>query len=132
MTLNTRKEVIEYLLNKVKSKEPILVVGLNNENIPDIHNFYPKKYYESINHCGFGFFEGKTEHGKFNFDAGGAMNNWNSKSSGKYESISWTDLRVDNVEVLRDLGYNFNKVELALKKELGKSGGKCKKYKRSR
>jgi len=129
MSLNTRKELIEYLLNKVKIKEPILVIGLENKNIPTIHNFYPKKYYESIGHHGFGFFSGKTEHGMFSFDAGGAMN---SRRFGEHNWIAWSDLRVDNPEVLRDLGYNFNKVELALKKELGKSGGKCKKYKRSR
>ena len=41
--------------------------------IPGIHDFYPKRYYSSIEHCGFGIFEGRTEHGRFSFDGGGAM-----------------------------------------------------------
>lgn len=108
----TKKEVLALLLQKVEQGDAVLIVGLNDPRIPDIHNFYPKKYYTSIEHCGFGFFEGKTEHGTFSFDAGGAMDHYNLEGGGW---ISWSPLRTQNPEVLKDLGYNFEEVKKTLK-----------------
>jgi len=110
--LVTKKEVLAMLLQKVERGEPILIVGLDDSRIPTIHNFYPKRYYESIEHHGFGFFEGKTEHGTFSFDGGGAMNHYTLDGDGW---ISWSPLRPENPEVLKDLGYNFEEVKTALK-----------------
>jgi len=102
------------LLKEVQEKRAILIVGLDNGNIPDIHNFYPKKYYESIRHLGFGFFEGTTEHGDFSFDAGGAMRHHSFEDK---TWLSWTSLRA-SYDVLNDLGYDFEKVETALQREI--------------
>jgi len=110
--LVTKKEVLATLLQKVEQGEPILIVGLNDSRIPNIHNFYPRKYYDSIEHQGFGFFEGKTEHGTFSFDGGGAMSHYTLDEGGW---ISWSPLRTENPEVLNDLEYNFEKVKTTLK-----------------
>jgi len=110
--LATKKEVLAMLLQKVEQGKAILIVGLNDPRIPTIHNFYPRKYYESIEHQGFGFFQGKTEHGTFSFDAGGAMNHYILDGGGW---ISWSPLRPENLEVLKDLEYDFEKVKVALK-----------------
>ena len=71
--MQPRKEVINNLIIQVKAKVPLLVIGFDNDLIYDIHNFYPIKYYKSIEHMGFGVFKGYTEHGKFTFCAGGAL-----------------------------------------------------------
>ena len=110
-----KKEVLTYLLMEWLEKgNPVLIVGLDDSNpdIPTIHNFYPRKYYESIEHYGWGFFEGKTEHGTFSFDAGGAMHHHRFDGGGW---LSWSPLRTSNAEVLKDLGYDFNRVKSALK-----------------
>jgi len=109
--LVTKKEVLAMLLEKVEQGKPVLIVGLNDLRIPTIHNFYPKKYYESIEHRGFGFFEGRTEHGTFSFDGGGEMNHYDLGG----DWISWSPLRPENPEVLKDLEYDFEKVKTALK-----------------
>jgi hypothetical protein len=111
----TRREVLEHLLEKLEKGEAVLIVGLaDDKRIPTIHNFYPKKYWESIEHHGWGFFEGKTEHGTFSFDGGGAMihHSWNDGKSPRW--ISWSPLRA-NQEVLKDLGYDCEKVATILK-----------------
>ena len=108
----TRREVIEYLLKEIEQGKPYLIVGLDHPEIPTIHNFYPKKYYRTIEHLGFGLFEGSTEHGFFHFDGGGAMHH-NHFTDGGW--ISYTPLRVQNTEVLKDLGYDFEKVAKILK-----------------
>jgi len=114
----TKREVIEYLLKQIEQGKPFLIVGLNHPDIPDIHNFYrrnPEKadrYWRSIEHLGFGLFEGRTEHGYFHFDGGGAMHHDHFDDGGW---ISYSSLRVQNAEVLKDLGYDFDKVVKALK-----------------
>jgi hypothetical protein len=100
------------LLQKIEEGEAVLIVGLDDARIPDIHNFYPRKYYTSIEHLGYGFFEGKTEHGTFSFDGGGAMHHHDLSNEG---FISWSYLRTENAEVLKDLLYDFEKVKSALK-----------------
>jgi len=113
----TKREVLEYLLNKyIKQKKPILIVGLENKNIPNIHNFYPGKYYETIKHCGFGLFKGKTPNGAFYFNAGGAMIHFSFGNSW----LSFTPLSVENEKVLQDLNYDFERVEKALIAEIAK------------
>jgi len=110
--LVTKKEVLVMLLQKVEQGESVLIVGLDDPRIPNIHNFYPKKYYESIEHQGFGFFQGKTEHGTFSFDGGGMMCHYDLDGGGW---ISWSPLRSENPEVLKDLEYDFEKVKTVLK-----------------
>lgn len=97
------------ILDILNRGQAVLVVNkyATKADIPDIHNFYPKKYYKSIRHLGFGFFEGRTEHGTFSFDGGGAMRH----IQGEKEWISWTPLRVENEKVLEDLGYNIEVVK---------------------
>ena len=111
----SKKQVLEDLLERVNERKPIIIVGLEQKEIPTLHNFYPKKYYESIRHLGFGFFEGRTEHGKFSFDGGGAMRHYDFKEEGW---LSWSPLRTDNAEVTKDLGYDFERVKQALREIL--------------
>lgn len=111
----TKKEVLHELLEMIKKRQPILIVGLDNRGVPNIHNFCPKEIYQTVKHCGFGFFEGKTEKGTFSFDAGGAMIRINFQ--GGY--VAWSPLRADP-EVLVELGYDFEKVEEALQEEIEK------------
>ena len=108
----TQKEVLTKLLEMVRQRKPILIVGLNDLDVPTIHNFCPKEYRSSIRHCGYGFFEGKTEKGTFSFDAGGAMVHYEFKEGW----LSWSPLRVGNDGVLELLGYDFKKVEVALQR----------------
>ena len=115
--METKREVLSYLLKLLESGKPVLIVGLKDKRIPDLHNFYPKKYYETIRHLGFGFFEGRTEHGTFSFDAGGAMQH-HRFDDGTW--IAWSHLRVENREVLKDLGYDCGKVASALKEIIDK------------
>ena len=120
--METLRQVYGRLLKLVEDGEAILVVGTGHKDAYTIHNFYPRKYYESIKHCGFGFFEGRTEHGKFSFDGGGFMRH-PKIASGKW--ISWTPLRA-SPEVLKDLGYDFDRMKKALKDlicEGGDAGG---------
>ena len=112
----TRREVLEHLLEKLENGEAVLIVGLGefDKRIPDIHNFYPKKYWESIEHHGWGFFEGKTEHGTFSFDGGGAMVHYSWEDGESPKWISWSPLRA-NREVLKDLDYDCEKIANILK-----------------
>ena len=109
--METRKEVLDFLLRKIKDKQPILIVGLDNKDIPNIQNFTTREQHKTIGHCGFGFFEGHTENGTFSFDAGGSMAHYRF-DDGSY--LSYSPLRVENEEVLKDLNYDFEKVEKAL------------------
>lgn len=104
--------MLKELLAMLEKGEPILIVGLDRVDVPTIHNFYPKKYYETIQHLGWGFFEGRTEHGKFSFDGGGAMHHHHF---GDETWLSWSPLRVDNPEVFKDLNYDCEKVGKILK-----------------
>ncbi|GAH82817.1 unnamed protein product, partial [marine sediment metagenome] len=83
-------------------------------------------YYKSIRHQGFGFFEGRTEHGEFSFDGGGAMRHVSTgrydekgrRLPGPYESLSWCPLSAEP-EVLEDLGYDVEAVKQIVKEKLG-------------
>lgn len=59
-------EDIEFLLDKIESKGPLLVAGTALE-IPTIHSI------RGARHCGFGFFKAEVEGIEVHFDAGGAM-----------------------------------------------------------
>jgi len=98
-------EAYQKLLGQVEKGTPILTAQDIHHDVPTIHNF-AHQYHDSVEHLGFGFFEGSTEHGKFSFDAGGAMNHTGD--------VSWTELRTDNDAVLRDLHYDINRVKRAL------------------
>lgn len=117
----TRKECLEELLEIVQDGWGCILVVSNVEipNIPTIHNFYPKKYCDSIKHYGLGLFGGRTERGEFSFDAGGAMHNL--QYDGGY--LAWSPLRA-SAEVLKDLGYDIKKVERALKAEIERENKK--------
>ena len=112
-----RREAIEELIERVRSGRAVLVAGLENPEVPSLHNFCPERYRPSVRHLGFGFFEGRTEHGKFSFDGGGAMREY--RGDGWW--IAWTYLRADE-EVLKDLGYDLEKVERALRREIENAG----------
>ena len=99
------KEVYQKLLSEVNNGTCVLTAQEIHKNIPTIHNFYPKKYYSSINHLGYGCFDGRTEHGVFSFYAGGAML--------RVEEMAWTPLSASK-ETLNDLGYDIEKVKKAL------------------
>jgi len=115
--MSTLKEALEYLVTYLDKGNAILVVGLQDldPQIPNIHNFYPKKYWESIEHLGYGFFEGKTEHGEFSFDGGFSMHNIDLKEGEKVKWLSWSLLRA-SPEVLQDLGYDISEVKRKLQK----------------
>ncbi len=96
----------EEILESLEGGKAVLLAGSGISGIPGIHNFYPKRYYPSIEHCGFGFFEGQTENGKFTFDGGGAMRYAQAGEGEDREYLSWTPLRAEGT-VLKDLGYDF-------------------------
>ena len=100
------KSAWEDILEKLERGEAVLLAGSGISGIPGIHNFYPQKYYPSIKHCGFGLFEGRTEHGKFSFDGGGTMRHVQAGEGENRKSLSWTPIRAEGV-VLEDLGYDF-------------------------
>ena len=100
----------EEMLHRLERGGAIIMAGGERYGIPDLHTFYPKRYYKSIEHCGFGFFEGNTEHGAFSFDGGGAMRHF----QGEGEWLSYSPLRA-SPEVLKDLGYDIEKVKAAVK-----------------
>lgn len=103
--------LLEYV---AKKHIPVLTAQDIHRDVPTIHNF-AKKYHDSVEHLGYGCFRGRTEHGEFDFDAGGAMNHDGG--------ISWTTLQADE-HVLRDLGYDIRKVERALQELVEKAAPK--------
>lgn len=118
-----KKDALAKLLDLVKAKRPILAVGLDNPKIPDIHSKklginVDGRYWKTVRHLGMGCFDGRTEHGTFDFRAGGAMTHYNFKDGGW---LSWTPLGVENEEVLKDLGYDFEEVAQGLQEELEKT-----------
>ena len=96
----------------IGSGRPILTAQEIHRDIPTIHNF-AGKYRDTLDHVGCGMFEGKTEHGKFEFEGGGAMH--------RAGQISWTTLRASSPVVFRDLGYDIQKVKRALEELIAKS-----------
>jgi hypothetical protein len=111
---------LEQLLTRIENGEPMLIVGLDNKDIPTIHNFYQKKYYESIQHYGFGEFHGKTEHGTFTFFGGGAMDDYHWEDNETPNWIAWCPLYFSNRTVLQDLGYDCQKTAGVLKEVISK------------
>ena len=111
LLLSDKKEAYQKLLEYVQKGTAILTAQDIHRDVPTIHNFEGpgRKYHNTVDHMGYGMFKGHTEHGDFVFDAGGAMNH--------DEGISWTTLDASR-EVLRDLGYDFRRVERALKQLL--------------
>jgi len=110
------RQAWETMLSLLERGQSVLVAN-DSYGLPTIHDFYrrdPEKsegYYKSIKHCGFGFFEGRTENGEFSFDGGGPMRHVSAGSYGEkgYESLSWCPLRAE-AEVLRDLDYDVEAV----------------------
>ena len=107
----------EEILDRLERGGAIIIVGEERYRLPDLHNFYPKRYYKSIKHCGFGHFVGNTEHGTFSFDGGGAMRHF----QGEDEWLSYSPLRA-SPEVLKDLEYDIEKVKAIVKEILAKVG----------
>jgi len=105
-------EVLKELLEKLERGQALIIVGLNHRDIPNLHNFHPKRYDKTVRHLSFGCFEGRTEHGTFSFFAGGAMIHHHFDNG---EWLSWTPLEVENEQVLKDLEYDFEKVANALR-----------------
>ena len=107
----------EEIPGRLEGRGAVLLSGSGMPGIPGIHNFYPKRYYPSIEHCGFGFFEGRTERGKFSFDGEGAMRHAQAGEGEDREYLSWTPLRAEEA-VLEDLGYDFEAAMEAVRRVL--------------
>ena len=116
------KEGWEEILNLLEKGTAIIVAGGEAYDIPSLHNFYRQnsdkanEYWKSVVHCGFGHFAGFTEHGKFEFQGGGAMRHYREGEYGKegYKTLSWSPLYASG-EVLKDLDYNIEDVKEKVK-----------------
>ena len=108
---NSEKEVYQKLLEKLNTSGSILTAGEIHPDIPTIHSIAGTKYHPSVRHIGYGCFIGKTEHGEFTFDGGGAM--YRESIPGQDYFLSWCPLTASQ-EVLDDLGYNTSQVISAL------------------
>ena len=105
-------EAYQKLLKEIQGGTAVLTAQDIHKDVPTLHNF-AGKYHDSVNHHGDGMFAGKTEHGMFSFDAGGAMT--------RTGDVSWTNLYADDA-VLKDLGYDLKKVEKALNELISLAG----------
>ena len=104
---------LTHLLEMMNNNQFILTAQELHKDIPTIHNF-AGKYHSSVNHLGYGYFTGNTEHGKFDFTGGGTMGRRDIYKDGNVVgSISFSPL-IANDEVLVDLGYDSKKVKSAL------------------
>jgi len=112
----TRKEILTQLLSQVEQGSAILIVSSPPvSDVPTIHNFCTPEVHKTVQHCGFGFFEGRTEKGSFSFDGGGAMTRYSFPEG----YLSYSPLRASE-EVLDELGYSLAKVSEALQTEINK------------
>jgi len=116
--MEKKKAVLKSLILRLERGQPLIIVGLDDKRIPNLHNFIPERYRDSVKHCGFGLFKGKTEHGDFHFLAGGAMIHYNF-NDGSW--LSWSPIDTTD-EVIADLGYDFNRVIKALKQIISRCG----------
>lgn len=99
---------------------PIIVAGGEDYGVPSLHNFYrqnPEKteqYWQSVNHLGFGLFSGRTESGKFDFEAGGAMR-WVEDGD---KTVCYSAIGA-SPEVLADLNYDLVAVIARVREIMG-------------
>lgn len=118
------RQAWETILSLLEKGQAVLVAA-DRHGVPTIHNFYRRdpersdRYHKSIKHCGFGFFQGRTEQGEFSFDGGGAMRHARASDGGEgYEWLSWSPLRA-SPEVLTDLDYDIDAIKQIIKAKLG-------------
>jgi hypothetical protein len=122
--MKPRIEALKEILQGLKNGEPFIIIGLKDKQVNQMVALHSKRlgtdyggrYYSSIRHLGWGFFEAKTPNGTFSFDGGGAM--LRAGDVEKKTFISWSPLRIENKFVLDDLDYPFDEVIAAIEKEL--------------
>lgn len=118
-----KKTILERLLEYIRQRKPLIIVGLDNKRLGDKVTLHSQhlgigvegRFWKSVKHLGFGCFEGRTPHGKFGFEGGGAMSHY-SFPGGSW--ISYSVMTVENEEVLNDLNYPFEDVEQTLQQEI--------------
>lgn len=110
--MNTEmREAWETMLSYLEEGRAIIVAGDRHGDLPELNGFnkVEGKDYGS-RHLGFGYFEGRTEHGRFEFCGGGAMNRVGNE-------LGWSPLDA-SPEVLADLGYDFEKAKAIIRAKL--------------
>lgn len=118
-----KKTILERLLEYVQQRKPVIIVGFNNKKLGDKVTLHSQhlgigvdgRFWKSVRHLGFGTFEGRTPHGAFRFEGGGAMSHYSFPDK---SWISYSLMQVESEEVLKDLNYPFEEVEQALKEEI--------------
>ena len=115
---NKIREAWEKMLSYLEEGRAV-VVAQDDQGLPTLHNFYkqdPEKverYRSTIKHQGFGYFEGHTESGKFQFCGGGAMHHVQTDSG----YLSWSPVD-GSPEVLADLDYDIEKAKETIRAKL--------------
>jgi len=115
--MENKKSILKQLLDKIQQHEPLIIVGI--KELGDKVSLHSQelgigcdaRFWESVKHLGFGYFEGETPNGKFTFEAGGAMHSYNFEDK---SWLSYSKLCVDNDKVLKDLNYPFEEVSRIL------------------
>jgi len=116
----TRKMVLESLVENLKAGRAYYFRGIQDEELEN--QLFPSggspvfgKFWSSVDHVGFGLFNGRTSNGKFDFDGGGALIR-PVLPDGDY--LAYSEIRTENPQVLEDLKYPFDTVIKALEKEI--------------
>lgn len=113
------REAWETMLSYLEEGRAV-IVARDDLGLPTLHNFYKqdpektKQYRSTIKHLGFGYFEGHTENGKFEFNGGGAMM-YAKAEDGTY--LSWSPVDC-SAEVLADLDYDMEKAKEIVRAKL--------------
>lgn len=116
---NEMREAWETMLSYLEEGRAVIVAG-DDHGLPTLHNFYKQnpetveQYRKTIKHLGFGYFEGKTDNGMFEFNGGGAMHSVRAEDD---HYFSWSPLDA-SPEVLEDLNYDFEKAKEIIRTEL--------------
>jgi hypothetical protein len=112
----TRKYVLEALLDGLNKGFPFVILGLKDEEIPikaTAQTF--GKYWSSVDLVGYGVFQGETEHGRFSFCGGSALTK-PVLPDGDY--LAYSPITFENEAVLADLEYPFEQVIRAIECEI--------------
>lgn len=114
----TRKYVLESLLDGLNKGYPFVILGLKDEGIPvkaTAQTFGKGKYWSSVDHVGYGVFNGETEHGRFSFCGGSALTKPVLPDD---DYLAYSPITFENEAVLADLEYPFEQVIRAIECEI--------------
>jgi hypothetical protein len=114
--IESKRDLLVYLRSQLEKGVPLLIVGLDNPKIYNLHNWLSDEIHKTVEHLGWGVFRGKTKHGRFTFCAGGAMGSYRFSDGW----VSYTEVTVDNPKVLEDIGYDFKRMIQAINEEIDK------------